>query len=63
MSVQPSCADEADCIQYCLEQQERVIMSMRFNVDSVVIEAETGKMIIPNDQLQGSVLLIHAVKK
>ncbi len=38
-------------------------MSMRFNIDSVVIEVETGKMIIPHDQLQGSVLLIHAVKK
>lgn len=38
-------------------------MSMRFNAGSVVIEIETGKMAIPNDQLQGSVLLIHTVKK
>ncbi len=34
-------------------------MSMRFNADSVVIETETGKMVVPNDQLQDSVLLIY----
>ncbi len=34
-----------------------------FNADSVVIETEMGKMVIPNDQLQDSVLLIHPVKK
>ncbi len=34
-----------------------------FNADSVVIETEAGKVVIPNDQLQDSVLLIHPVKK
>ncbi|WP_019557484.1 RNA polymerase sigma factor [Thiomicrorhabdus arctica] len=41
VSVQPDCADEADCIQYCLEQQEqqeRAIMSMRFNAELSIQE-------------------------
>ncbi len=36
---------------------------LAFNADSVVIETEAGKMVIPNDQLQDSVLLIHPVTK
>ena len=41
VSIMPDCSDEADCIQYCLEQQEeqeRAMMSMRFNAELSIQE-------------------------
>jgi hypothetical protein len=34
-----------------------------FNASSVEIETEQGRLVIPNDQLQDAVLLIHPMKK
>lgn len=48
VSVQPDCADEADCIQYCLEQQEqqeRAIMSMCFNAELSAQEAKLKSLL------------------
>jgi hypothetical protein len=36
---------------------------MPVNASSVEIETEQGRLVIPNEQLQDSVLLIHPMKK
>ena len=41
LSIESDCSDEADCIQHCLNQQteqERAVLSMRFNADLSIQE-------------------------